>query len=338
MRKSNKIIILVLLFILLNLFFISIALGRYPINLADVFKAILYKISGNPLLLDEKILQIIFNVRLPRIIAAILVGSALSVSGACYQGVFRNPMASPALLGVSSGAGFGAALGILSNFSILGVQSSSFIFGIVSVLLVYSISYILSGKTDMILTLLLTGMVISTLFSSLISLLKFVGDPYDDLPAITFWLMGSISNVSIDEVKIVAVVVIIGISALYVIKWKINILSFSEQEASSMGIHTSKLRIIIILCSTLITAAVVSISGLIGWVGLVVPHLVRMIVGPNYKYLIPTSVVLGGIYMLVIDDISRTIFPGEIPLGILTSIIGTPFFIYLLAKGKKGWR
>lgn len=338
MRKSNKIIILVLLFILLNLFLISIALGRYPINLADVFKAILYKISGNPLLLDEKILQIIFNVRLPRIIAAILVGSALSVSGACYQGVFRNPMASPALLGVSSGAGFGAALGILSNFSILGVQSSSFIFGIVSVLLVYSISYILSGKTDMILTLLLTGMVISTLFSSLISLLKFVGDPYDDLPAITFWLMGSISNVSIDEVKIVAVVVIIGISALYVIKWKINILSFSEQEASSMGIHTSKLRIIIILCSTLITAAVVSISGLIGWVGLVVPHLARMIVGPNYKYLIPTSVVLGGIYMLVIDDISRTIFPGEIPLGILTSIIGTPFFIYLLAKGKKGWR
>jgi iron complex transport system permease protein len=251
--------------------------------------------------------------------------------------MFRNPMVSPSLLGVSSGAAFGAALGILLKLSFIGVQGFAFIFGLLVVIIVYVISFLLAKKADMTLTLILTGTVISSLFTSLLSLLKFVADPYDDLPAITFWLMGSLSNVTMNEVKMGSIIIVFGIAVLYSIKWKINILSFGEKEALSLGLDANKMRGIIVFFSTLITAAAVSISGLIGWVGLVIPHLARMLVGPNYKYLFPASVLLGGIYMLAIDDLSRTLFAVEIPLGILTSIIGTPFFIYLLAKGKKGW-
>lgn len=323
--------------LLIGLLLISLAIGRYPVYMQEVIKALLSKAFNTQLLLDDTILQVVNKVRLPRVLAAILIGSALSVSGACYQGMFRNPMVSPSLLGVSSGAGFGAALGILLKFNFVSVQVFAFLFGILAVLLVYFISLFLAKKADMTLTLILTGTVISSLFTSLLSLLKFVADPYDDLPTITFWLMGSLSNVGMQEVKYAGLVIILGVAVLYSVKWKINLLSFGEKEALSMGLDTKKMRWIIIFFSTLITAASVSICGLIGWVGLVVPHLARMLVGPDYKYLFPASLLLGGIYMLAIDDLSRTLFSVEIPLGILTSIIGTPFFIYLLEKGKKGW-
>jgi iron complex transport system permease protein len=335
-RRNNKFVIPIFIVIILLLFIVSLSMGRYPIKYMDVLKAIISKFNSN-ILVDDTILLIIHKVRLPRVLASVLVGSALSVSGACYQGMFRNPMVSPSLLGVSSGAGFGAALGIWLSLNFIGIQSTSFLFGMLAVFSTYFISFVLARKRDITLTLVLTGTVISSLFSSLIAFLKFVGDPYEDLPAITFWLMGSLSDVSMNDVKIIAVIVTIGIVILYSIRWKINILSFGEKEAASLGIETGRLRIVIILCSTLITAAAVSISGLIGWVGLVVPHLARMIVGPDYKYLLPASALLGGIYMLTIDDLSRTLFAAEIPLSILTSIIGMPFFIYLLAKGKKGW-
>jgi iron complex transport system permease protein len=265
----------------------------------------------------------------------VLVGSALSVSGAAYQGIFKNPMVSPSLLGVSSGAGFGAALSIVLKLSGTWTQLFAFAFGIAAVSIVYFTSSLVSKGNNKTLTIVLVGVVVSSLFASLISLIKYVGDPLDDLPAITFWLMGSLSSVMMADVWPSAIPILIGIIGLMVIKWRINIMSLSEEEAMSLGLATNKVRFLAIACATLATAGSVSLSGNIGWVGLVIPHIMRMFVGNDYKYVIPASIAGGGLYILIIDMLSRSLFAVEIPLGILTAVIGTPMFLYIMVKRKK---
>lgn len=340
-NTKNKVdfVMIILIILPIVIFSISIITGRYSISLEQFIQIIICKITGNPIPIgvDSNIDTVMFQVRLPRIFAAMLIGAGLSMSGATYQGMFKNPMISPDILGASAGAGFGAAFGILMSFSSIGIQITSFIFGLFAVALSYFISKLISRGNNAILVLVLTGMVVSTLFQSLISLAKYVADPYSKMPAITFWLMGGLSSINGQDVKILLVLILSGGVPLMLIRWKINALSFGEEEAMALGINVSKIKFILVVCSTLMTAACVSVSGMIGWVGLIVPHLARMLVGPNYKVLLPTSCLIGCVYLLLVDDIARSVFSIEIPLGILTSLIGAPFFIHLLLKGKKGW-
>ncbi|WP_156130345.1 FecCD family ABC transporter permease [Paenibacillus durus] len=316
---------------------LSFTLGRYSVSLsqmADIFRA---RLLGLPDPGPDSVSTVLFNVRIPRIAAALLVGGALAAAGASYQGLFRNPMVSPDILGASAGAGFGAALAMLLSLGPAGIQLLSFLLGIGAVALTYSIGSLVSRRGGAVLSLVLTGIVISTVFGSFTSIIKLAADPDNKLPSITFWLMGGLSLVGLDDLAILAPLVFIGLTPLLLLRWKLNVLSFGEEEAQSLGVNTARIRIVTIICSTLLTAAAVSVSGMIGWVGLIVPHLSRMVVGPNYKVLLPVSALYGATYLLLVDDIARSALTMEIPLGILTSLIGAPFFIVLLLTGKRGW-
>lgn len=335
--KSKNYIIIILGILALLVFVISFTLGRYGIPLNELLNILLSKFINIDKNWSDTAETVLFSVRLPRVLAAMIIGSALSLSGATYQGLFKNPMVSPDLLGASAGAGFGAAVAILLSLNYIEVQISAFIFGIGAVMLTYIISTMIGRNNNAILVLVLTGMVVSTLFSSFISMIKYVADPNNKLPAITFWLMGGLSSISSNDVLILGIVVFCGALPLYLIRWRLNVLSFGEEEAKALGIDTFKTRILVIVCSTLMTAASVAIGGMIGWVGLIIPHFARLLVGPNYKFLIPASALIGSTYLLIVDDVARSIFSMEIPLGILTSLIGAPFFIFMLLKGKRGW-
>lgn len=337
-RKGSKnYMMLILLIMPIVAFFISFTLGRYAISIPEILDIFYAKLFGLKSTWPETVETVIFNVRIPRIVAAMLVGASLSVSGATYQGLFKNPMVSPDILGASAGAGFGAAIAILMSYGTVGVQISSFMFGIGAVGLTYLISTVISKGNSSTLALVLTGMVISTLFSSLISIVKYVADPESKLPAITFWLMGGLSSIRTVDVKAVLIPMLISLIPLLLLRWKLNVLSFGDEEAKALGLDTTRLRLIVIICSTLLTASAVSICGMIGWIGLIIPHLARMLVGPNYKVLLPASFLMGSAFLLLVDDIARSAFAIEIPLGILTSLFGAPLFLYLLMKGKRGW-
>ena len=316
----------------------SFIIGRFGISLRDLaafaFPRWIAPGAGADM---DTVRTVLYQIRFPRIACAVAIGAALSLSGASYQGIFKNPMVSPDILGASSGAGFGAALGILLSFDSNLIQLSAFCGGLAAVLAAYWLSMRFSrGSGNQVLVLVLTGMVISTLFTAFTSLTKYVADPYSKLPAITFWLMGGLSSVSRQDLPRLLIPLAIGATPLMLVRWRLNILSFGEEEARSLGVDTVKLRALVILCSTLLTSAAVSVGGLVGWVGLVIPHLARIIAGPNYKAMMPVSLVLGSIFLLVVDDVARNLFPVEIPLGILTALIGAPFFIYLMAKNRKG--
>jgi iron complex transport system permease protein len=317
------------------LFFGSFMIGRYPVSPSDVMLAIgsvFVPIKAN---LDPTIYTVVWEIRLPRIIAAMIVGAALSISGAAFQGTFQNPLVSPDLLGVSSGAGFGAAVAILFSFSMLMIQTTAFLFGLVAVVLTYFLSKKFKGNA--ILMMVLGGIAIAALFSAFISCIKYLADPDSKLPEIVYWLMGSLSAVSSRSLLMIVGPVFIGFSVLLLISWKINVLSMGDDEARALGVDTEKMRLLVILCCTLLTAASVSISGIIGWVGLVIPHAARMIVGPDHSKLLPASISLGSSFLLLVDNVCRSATSIEIPLGILTAIIGAPFLIYLLQKGYEGW-
>lgn len=335
MSKHGISVIILFLIPLILLFFISFLLGRYPIDILDVILVIFSKILGFDSGLSQSIETIIFQIRMPRIIGAILVGAALSVAGASFQGLFRNPLVAPDKLGVSAGAGFGAAIGILLSAGYFLTQVSAFLFGLLAVAITYLLSKSFKGTS--ILTLVLCGIAIESFFGSLLSISKYIADPYEQLPSIVFWLMGSLTSVTNEQVLIVSIPIIIGIIILLLLRWRINVLSMGEEEAQTLGVDVKKMQIVIILCCTLITAAAVSISGIIGWIGLVIPHVVRIIIGPDHKILLPASAILGAFFLLLIDNISRTLLMVEIPLGILTALIGAPFFIYLLRKSKETW-
>lgn len=330
-KVSCKMTGLGVLFILC--FFGSFFLGRYPISPKLLFDVLISKITRSVPYWSSSVEHVLFQVRFPRVIMASLIGAGLSCAGAAYQGIFQNPMVSPSVLGASAGAGFGAALGLFFAKSESIVTILAFIFGIGAVVLVY----IIGGhvKHNQMLGLVLAGMMVGSLFSSAVSFLKLVADTNNTLPAITYWLMGSLSGIRKSDVIFAGPLMTIGIIPIYLLRWKMNVLTLGEEEAHCIGINTKRVRLIVIFCATLITAAAVSVSGLIGWVGLVIPHLSRMLVGNDYRKMLPATLLLGASYMLVVDNVSRIISSSEMPIGILTAFIGAPFFLYLILKEGK---
>lgn len=328
----------ILYFVLpLSCILFALTLGRYSISLADLFGCLSTLVRGLPLDGVETVATVLFNIRLPRILGALLVGCALSLSGTVYQSTFRNPMVSPGILGITSGAGFGAAVGMLLSLNFFGVQCLAFICGLIAVGLSYGIGRLVGRENGSIILLVLAGMVVGTIFSSLLSLCKFMADPDDTLPSITFWLMGSLASLSTRDVLYLAVPVLLGSLPLFLIRWQLNVQAVGDQEAQSMGQNTSRLRLLVIVCSTVMTAAAISVSGIIGWVGLLIPHICRMMVGPNHQKLVPLSMLVGALYLLGVDTLARTVSCLEVPLGIITSLIGAPFFICLMIQKRKVW-
>lgn len=336
-RKNKNLVLTVLTIISITIFLVSFTIGRYGIPLSQLFNIVIGKLFSLPVTWTRSEEMVLFQVRIPRIFAAVLIGTALSASGAAYQGLFKNPMVSPDILGASSGAGVGAVIGILLSFNSVAIQFMAFIMGLVAVILTYAISSIIGKNRTSIVLLVLTGIVVSNIFTAVISITKYVADPDNKLPAISFWLMGGLSTIDNSDLLMFLVPFIIGIIPLVALRWKINILSFGDEEAKSLGVDTRKIRIIIIVCATMLTAASVAIAGMISWIGLIIPHIARLIVGPNYKVLLPVSIIVGSSFLLLVDDFARNMFAMEVPLGILTSIIGAPLFLYLLVKGKKAW-
>ncbi|MCW4010371.1 MAG: iron ABC transporter permease [Candidatus Bathyarchaeota archaeon] len=330
MHWNYKTTLIVLLCVLIAIFFASISVGRYVISIDSVLKILFFGDRS-----DSTATLVIFNVRLPRVIAALTVGASLAVTGAAFQGLFKNPLVSSYQLGVSSGAGFGAALAITLAGSTLMIQGYAFFFGIIAVLASFAMSRIYKGSST--LTLILSGIIVGSFFSALVSLMQYIADPRDTLPSIVFWLMGSLASIRVSSLLPTVIVIVAGITVLMLVRWRINILAMGEDEARSLGINLRVLVSLVVACCTIVTASAVCISGVIGWVGLVIPHIGRMLVGPDYKKLLPVSLLIGASYLLVIDDIARTLISGELPLGILTALVGTPFFGYLLWKAKAGW-
>jgi iron complex transport system permease protein len=332
MTHSDSLILFVLAAVLLVSIVFSLGMGLYSIAFGDILR---YLFTGG--YADENIPVLITQIRMPRIAGAILAGGALSVSGAAYQGLFRNPMVSPDILGVSSGAGFGAALAILLSLGMAGIQVSAFAMGLVSVFLTLSICKFM-GNHDKILMLVLAGMIVGALFGALVSLMKYIADSESRLPEITFWLMGSLSEIGLKEIKWMMPVVLLTLIPLFLTSWKLNVLSFGDEEAAALGVNTSRLRIIVICCASLLTASIVSATGLIGWVGLIIPHFTRFIAGPNHKILLPASFLTGASFMLWVDNLARSVSTLEIPLSIITSLIGAPlFFIALKISSRRIW-
>ena len=346
-KRSYSTVIMLLWTTLLVTVIISIALGRYPIGLEELWGILwnrllnIVELGCGAIGLNVPELEIepfwsrtqeslLLLHRLPRIILACLVGCCLAAAGASYQGVFQNPMAAPDILGASSGAAFGAALAILLDLGSTMSMFFAFVASILTVLLVIFAGNKAKGKR--VVGLILAGIMISSLVSSGTSMIKLMADPEDQLPAITYWLMGSLNGTKPKDVWFALVPMLAGLVPLLLLRWKVNILTLGDDEAKTMGVNAKRLRVIVILCATLVTAASVSVSGVIGWVGLVVPHLTRRLVGNNYKHLMPASMLLGGIFLLLVDNISRNLFAAEIPIGILTSFIGAPFFLYLITR------
>ena len=309
----------------------SLLVGRYALSPGQLVHMLWARISGGAAdwpLSDDKV---VFAVRLPRVAAAALVGAALAVSGAAYQGMFRNPMVSPDILGASTGAGFGAAVAILLGAGYFGISAAAFCCGLLAVAAAWLVSRL--SKADQAVSLILAGMMISSLFSAGTSFVKLVADTQQQLPAITYWLMGSLSSIKDKDVVFLAIPVALGMIPLFFLRWRMNLLTVGEEEAQSMGVNTRRLRGAVIVCATLLTSASVAVSGMIGWVGLVIPHFCRMLFGYDYRRLIPAGALFGAAFLLAVDDIARLVTTGELPLGILTAFVGAPLFLYLIATG-----
>ena len=324
MKKHN---IAIFVFIFIFALIISFAIGRYSISPISLLKALF----GFTITAQEK--TIIFNLRLPRIIIATFLGAGLSLSGLVYQGIFQNPMVSPDLLGSTSGAGFGAALAILLGLSYLEITLVSFLFGILAVSFVLLISSRVRGNPT--LTLVLSGMMVSSVFSALISFIKLIADPEEALPQITYFLMGSLSSVRKEDILPVVILIVIAIVPIVILRWSLNIMTQGEEEAKALGVNTKAVRLASIISATIVTATATSLCGMISYVGLVIPHLVRMITGCDYRKTVPASILLGASFLLLVDTISRSIATVELPIGILTSLIGAPFFLYLIIREAK---
>lgn len=336
-KEDNSRSIVIGVFIIVLLFFvilISFNVGRYAVSIDQVVKILFKDIFHFENTWEDVYETIVWNVRMPRIIAAILVGASLSVAGATYQGLFRNPMVSPDILGASAGASVGACFMMLLKQNGVTIQIAAFAFGLLAVSLTYSLSKAISKSADMVLMLVLCGLIVSTLFQAFVSIIKYVADTDLLLPEITYWLMGSIAKVTYKDLMFFIIPFIFGVVPIMMIRWQLNVMSFGEDEAKAMGVNVSLIRLICIICSTLLTAGVVSIAGTVGWVGLMIPHLVRFMVGPNNGKLLPMSFLTGSLFMLIVDDVCRSALAYEIPLGVLTSLIGAPFFILILYKHK----
>ena len=287
---------------------------------------------------NSQALYVLTVIRIPRLLLSLMAGGSLAVSGAAYQGLLRNPMVSPDILGVSSGASTGAILCLLLGASLWVMQGVAFAFGLGAVAIVLLLGRLIGRGSSKLLVLVLAGVVISSIFSAFTSLIKYIADSNDKLPAIVFWLMGSFARSSNwNSLLVLAVAMALGSVPLMLLRHRMNVLSFGEEEAQTMGVDVRRTRLIIICCATVLRAATVTLCGNIGWVGLILPHLMRLIVGPDYRYLLPSCLLAGGLFMLLVDNTVRLLLPGEMPVGIVTSLIGAPLFIYLLFQGRRDW-
>ena len=313
---------------------VSLAVGAYAIEPGEVCAILWSGLTGRVYEADPMAASLVWQVRMPRILASLLVGGALSVAGAVFQGVFRNPLASPYTLGVSNGAGFGAALGILVGSGMVVTQFSAIGFGILTVALTFLVA---SRSRQSNVTLVLAGMLVSSLFASLVSLLKFVADPTEKLPQIVYWLMGSFSAVSYEKILMILPLYVVALLVLLAFRWRLNVLALGDTEARSFGVDVRRDRATVIVAASVLAALSVSVSGIIGWVGIVVPHLARMVTGPDFRRLLPASFSLGVVYLLVIDDVCRALTSMEIPIGVVTGIVGVPVFLYFIYRRKVNW-
>ncbi|WP_206202031.1 FecCD family ABC transporter permease [Thermus caldilimi] len=327
-KRSHGVIFAFLLLLLLVAGVWALAVGQYALSLREVGEVFLGRST-------ETAQVVILGVRLPRVLAAALVGAALALAGAAYQTLFRNPLAAPDVLGASAGAGFGASLAILLSLPLLLVQWMAFLGGLLAVGLVYLVARMVR-RHDPVLVLVLSGVAVGTLFSSGISLVKVLADPSVQLPSLTFWLMGGLNGVNAQVLPPLAALVALGALPLFLLRWRLNLLSLPDEEALALGANVAALRAGVVASATLMTAAAVSVTGIIGWVGLVVPHAARLLVGPELSRLLPASALLGGGFLLVADTLARTLAAMEIPLGILTALVGVPAFLFLLARGGRG--
>jgi len=339
-KRRDIFIITALCIALVVAFIFSLGLGRYHVPVKDILVILKDFFMGTAEFQgDKQSVVVVTLVRLPRLILCVLVGICLSASGAAFQGLFKNPMVSPDILGVSTGAAVGACIAIMLDFSTFSTQLMAFGFGILSVMLVMALAASLGKGNPHVVMMILAGMVISSLFNAVNTLIKYAAiDADDKLAEITFWLMGSFAKSgSFDNVRTLFIATLLGGIPLLLLRWKINVLAFGEEEAEAMGVNTKLIRIIIIICATIMTASSVSMVGNIGWVGLTLPHITRLMVGPNYKTLMPTTMLSGALFLIIVDDMARTLTAADMPIGVFTAIIGAPLFIYLMFKGKRGW-
>lgn len=334
-KRRNGLCVLVLLLLLVGGVLLSFCFGRYPVSPGELIAILIGKVfpSAEPAY-TARMENVVMNIRMPRILLACMVGCCLSAAGASYQGIFQNPMASPDVLGASQGAAFGAALAIVLGFPTRMVTVFAFLFSLLTVLLVWLISQRARGKR--VLALILSGIMVSSLFSAGTSFMKLVADPTDQLPAITYWLMGSLAGARMADVSFAILPMLLGLIVLLLLRFRINLLTMGDAEARTMGIPVPYVRLMLVLASTLITSAAVSVSGTIGFVGLVIPHFSRRLVGNDYRHLMPTSMLMGALFLLLVDNISRNLFATEVPLGILTAFIGAPLFLHMIIKGGDG--
>jgi iron complex transport system permease protein len=328
--------LLIALAILIAGLLLALTVGRYPVSIGELFDIIAAKLTGRASDVPAAAVNVIWQIRGPRVLAAALVGASLAIAGTAFQGLFRNPLVSPELLGASSGAALGAVIGIYLALGVFAIQAFAFVGGLVAVSAVYLIGSAIRAR-DPVLVLVLTGVVIGALLGAGVGLVKYIADPYNQLPAMTFWLLGSLAAINVADLLPLFGPVALGTLVLFALRWRMNVMSLPDEEARALGVSTGPLRIAIVAAATLVTSASVAAAGVIGWVGLVVPHIARTLVGPDFARLVPAAALLGGGFLLLIDTLARNMTAIEIPLGVLTALIGTPFFVWLLASMSKTW-
>lgn len=329
-RSNNTAIYLIAILVSLGMLLVSFTVGRFPISLTELFSLIAAKFFGGSTSASANAGVVLFDIRAPRIAAAFTVGAALAAAGAAYQNLFRNPLVSPDLLGVSSGAALGAVLGIFLGAPAMVIQAMAFGGGLTAVAAIYLIGDRIRGH-DPLLTLVLTGIVVGSLLGAGVALTKYLADPYNQLPAITYWLLGSFAAISNRDLALALPVILISMVTLLLLRWRINLLALAEDDARALGLNVQRLRLVVIIAATLMTAAAVALCGIVGWVGLVIPHAVRLLIGAEFSRLLPLAVIVGGTFMVAVDTIGRSVAQIEIPPGVLTTAIGTPVFIWLMA-------
>ncbi len=329
-QRTSRRAVLISFGVFVVCFLLSFVIGHYGVSLKETLNILTGGIFSTDSELTTQAQKVVLNIRLPRILGGSFIGAALAVAGAVYQGLFKNPMAAPDILGSSAGAGFGAALGITLSLGSFGITLMSFVMGLVAVIIAFVAAS--RFKLNPTLGLILAGMVIASLFNAGISYLKLIADPADKLPAITYWLMGSLADLKLYDLPLLLTVIVSGLLPLFILSPKLNIMTLGDSEASALGVNVRLTRFICVLSATLITSVSVAYSGIIGWVGLLIPHIVRRFTGPDFRFLIPVSAFTGGTFLLIADNIARTAATSEIPIGILTAIVGAPFFLFLILK------
>ncbi|MDL2398178.1 FecCD family ABC transporter permease [Rhizobium mayense] len=335
-RRQPQVVIAILVILLTLVAVSSLGIGRYDIPFTRVVQILWASISPSDVPVTPTEVNVVFTVRMPRILLALLAGAGLALSGATMQGVFRNPLVGPQVMGVSSGAAFGGTLAILLSFPRYGLLGSAFVFGLSALVLVYALNGVVARRN--ILALVLAGVVVTGFFGALVSLVQYLADTEDKLPDMVFWLLGSFATANWEKFLLIAGPVLIGSLLLLGLRWRINLLSVGDEDARALGVNVEPLRWFILVLVSFIVAAQVAVSGIIGWVGLVVPHMARMLVGPDHRVMMPASLIIGALYLLVIDTVARTATSTEIPLGILTALIGTPVFALALWQTQRGGR